>query len=63
MTIVATLLMLAMLATLGVLAVGIAGFLKGGAFNERYGNKLMRARVGLQLLAVLLLGLLFLMQR
>ena len=30
--------------------------------NERYGNRLMRARVGLQLLAVLALGLLFLSQ-
>ena len=48
----AILLMLAMLATAGVLFVGLAGFFIGGAFNERYGNRLMRARVGLQLLAV-----------
>ena len=53
-------LMLAMLATAGVLAVGLLGFFLGGAFNERYGNRLMQARVGLQLLAVTLLGLLFL---
>jgi hypothetical protein len=58
----AVVLMLAMLATAGVLFVGLAGFLQGGAFNERYGNRLMRARVGLQLLAVLALGLLFLTQ-
>jgi hypothetical protein len=56
------LLVLAMLATAGVLLVGLVGFFRGGAFNEKYGNKLMRARVGLQLLAVLLLGLLFLTQ-
>jgi hypothetical protein len=55
-------LMLAMLATAGVLAVGLVGFFLGGAFNERYGNRLMQARVGLQLLAVTLLGLLFLTQ-
>jgi Hypoxia induced protein conserved region len=55
-------LMLAMLATAGVLAVGLVGFFLGGAFNERYGNRLMHARVGLQLLAVTLLGLLFLTQ-
>jgi hypothetical protein len=51
-----------MLGTAGVLFVGLAGFLQGGAFNERYGNRLMRARVGLQLLAVVALGLLFLSQ-
>ena len=55
--------LLAMLATAGVLMVGLVGFFRGGAFNEKYGNKLMRARVGLQLLAVVLLGLLFLTQR
>ncbi len=58
----AIVLMLAMLATAGVLFVGLAGFLHGGDFNDRYGNKLMRARVGLQLLAVVTLGLLFLSQ-
>jgi Hypoxia induced protein conserved region len=58
----AILLMIAMLATAGVLFVGLAGFFIGGDFNERYGNRLMRARVGLQLLAVTLLGLLFLTQ-
>jgi len=54
--------MLAMLATVGVLIVGLVGFFQGGAFNERYGNRLMRARVALQLLAVTLLGILFLTQ-
>ncbi len=39
-------------ATLAVLLVGIGGFVQGGSFNERYGNKLMQARVGLQLVAV-----------
>ena len=29
---------------------------KGGEFNKKYGNKLMRLRVAMQLLAVLLLG-------
>jgi hypothetical protein len=53
------LLLLAMAATAGVLIVGLVGFFRGGEFNERYGNKLMRARVGLQLLAVILLGLMF----
>jgi hypothetical protein len=59
---IAILLLLAMGATLGVLFVGIAGFLHGGPFNEKYGNRLMRARVALQFVAVLLLGLLILTQ-
>ena len=42
--------------------VGLVGFFRGGEFNERYGNKLMRARVGLQLVAVVLLGLMFMTQ-
>ena len=63
MNLLAILLMIAMLATAGVLLVGLIGFFRGGSFNEKYGNTLMRARVGLQLLAVLLLGLLFLTQQ
>ena len=59
----AVLLLIAMLATAGVLFVGLVGFLRGGAFNERHGNRLMRARVGLQPLAVVILGLLFLTQQ
>ncbi len=49
------LLLIAMLATLGVLIVGLGAFFKGGEFNRKYSNKLMRARVALQALAVLLL--------
>lgn len=56
------LLLVAMLATAAVLLVGLTGFFVGGRFNERYGNRLMRARVGLQLLSVILLGLLFMSQ-
>jgi hypothetical protein len=59
----AILLLIAMLATAGVLLVGLIGFFRGGAFNEKYGNRLMQARVGLQFLALLILGLLFLTQR
>ena len=57
------LLLLAMLATAAVLFTGLVGFFRGGRFNEKYGNKLMRARVGLQLLAVAILGLMFLTQQ
>ena len=54
------LLVVLMLATAGVLFTGVVGFLLGGRFNERYGNRLMRARVGLQFACVVVLGLLFL---
>ncbi|GAB2176178.1 twin transmembrane helix small protein [Dongia sp. agr-C8] len=48
------------LATLGTLLTGVVGMGKGGAFNERYGNKLMRFRVIFQGLAIgcFVLGLL-----
>jgi Hypoxia induced protein conserved region len=55
MTVLTTLLLIAMLATLGVLAVGLAGFFHGGEFNRKYGNKLMQARVALQAIAIMLL--------
>ena len=55
MSILTVLLMIAMLATLGVLVVGVAGFFHGGEFNRKYGNKLMQARVALQAVAVVLL--------
>jgi hypothetical protein len=40
------------LATLGTLIVGVGALGKGGAFNDKYGNKLMRLRVILQGLAI-----------
>lgn len=55
MNILTVLLLIAMIATLAVLIVGLGGFFQGGDFNRKYGNKLMRARVALQALAILLL--------
>ena len=62
MTFMNVLLILAMLATVIVLFTGIIGFLRGGDFNEKYGNTLMRARVGLQFTALAILVVLFLTQ-
>jgi hypothetical protein len=59
---IAILMLMAMFGAAAALTIGVIGFLAGGSFNARYGNLLMRARVGLQLIAVLLLGLLFMMQ-
>ena len=41
-----------------ILTTGIISMLRGGDFNKKWGNKLMRARVILQAIAVLLIVLL-----
>jgi hypothetical protein len=43
---------LAMVAVLGTLGLGVFSMVKGGEFNKKYGNKLMRWRVGLQAVAL-----------
>jgi hypothetical protein len=48
-----------MLATLAVLVAGIGVMMIGGKLNAKYSGKLMMARVGLQGLTLLLVGLLF----
>jgi hypothetical protein len=45
----------ACLGVLGILMVGIGGFAKGGEFNRKHGNRLMRWRIYAQLFAVVLL--------
>ena len=49
--------------TLGVLATGVFSMMKGGAFNRKYANKLMRARVLFQFLALVFLALFMLTAR
>lgn len=44
----------AMVAAVGALLLGVVSMAKGGEFNRKYGNKLMRTRVALQGLAILL---------
>jgi hypothetical protein len=48
---------LALLAVLAALGLGLIGMARGGEFNARYGNKLMRLRVSLQFLAIVLVVL------
>lgn len=43
---------IAMVLVVVSLVVGMAGMIKGGEFNKKYGNKLMRARVTLQGIAL-----------
>jgi len=58
---VTILLIATMAATLGVLIVGIVSMAKGGEFNARYGNKLMRLRILMQGIAVALFVILIIL--
>lgn len=58
-----TLIVIALAATLLVLFAGVFAMTKGGEFNRKWGNKLMRARVASQGLAILLMLALFLINR
>ena len=58
-----TLVIVALAATLAVLLAGVVAMLRGGEFNAKYGNKLMRARIAMQALAVGLIFSLYLINR
>ncbi|MSO80289.1 MAG: twin transmembrane helix small protein [Alphaproteobacteria bacterium] len=62
-TVLAILVGFTLLAVVGVLAAGVLGMARGGEFNRRHGNRLMRYRVGLQFLAVVLIVVLVLVVR
>ena len=47
--------LVACLAVLGVLLFGVASFAKGGDFNRKYANKIMRLRLLMQAIAVVLI--------
>jgi hypothetical protein len=46
---------IAALAVLVILAVGIGGFARGGEFNRKHGNRMMRWRIYAQFVAVVLI--------
>jgi hypothetical protein len=46
---------IACLAVVAVLLVGIGGFARGGDFNRKYANKIMRLRLLAQFIAVVLI--------
>ncbi len=46
---------IAVLAVVAILMLGIGSFGKGGEFNRKNANKIMRWRIGAQLIAVLLI--------
>jgi hypothetical protein len=45
----------ACLAVVAVLMIGIGGFARGGEFNKKYANKIMRLRLLFQFVAVVLI--------
>ena len=47
-----------MMGALGVCLLGIFAMARGGDFNKKYSNKLMRARILLQLLALVVFAIL-----
>jgi hypothetical protein len=46
---------IACLAVVAVLMVGVGGFARGGTFNRKYANKIMRLRLLMQFIAVVLI--------
>jgi hypothetical protein len=55
MTVVTTLIIIALLATTGVLLSGVVSMAHGGEFDRRHSHQLMFARVGLQAITLLFL--------
>ncbi len=62
-TVMPILLALALLAVLGVLFAGLFSMARGGEFNRKHGNRLMRWRVALQGLAIVLFAIAMLIGR
>ena len=52
-----------LLAVVIVLMIGVGGFGIGGVFNRNFGNRMMRLRIILQVLAVILIVALVALQR
>ena len=59
-SILPVLIVVAVLATIGALALGLVSMVRGGDFNARNSNRFMRMRVMLQLAALVLIGIAFL---
>ncbi|MGR3501538.1 twin transmembrane helix small protein [Pseudaestuariivita sp.] len=54
---------IAVLAVAGILIFGIGVFAKGGEYNRKHANKIMRWRIGAQFVAVLLILLFVFIRR
>ena len=56
-----SLVVIALVGTLAVLLAGVVTMARGGDFDRKWGNRLMRARVAMQALAVGLMFVLYLL--
>jgi len=54
---------IAVLVVLAILMVGIGGFAKGGEFNRKHANRIMRYRIYAQAVAVILIVVFVLIRR
>lgn len=54
---------IAVLIVLGILLTGIGGFAKGGDFNKKHANRIMRYRIYAQFIAVVLILVFVLVRR
>ena len=57
------LIILALLCVAGILFLGLYSMMKGGEFNEKYGNKLMQARIAAQGVVIILLAMAYYMSQ
>lgn len=55
LSVLQVLIAVALIAVLAVLGTGLVSMLRGGDFNKKYGNILMRARIATQAVAILLI--------
>ena len=55
MNVLSTMIILALLATVGALAVGVISMTRGGDFDQKHSTQLMYTRVGFQGIALVLL--------
>jgi uncharacterized transporter YbjL len=53
----------AMLVTLAILFLGVIGMARGGDFNAKWGNRLMRYRIVAQFIAIVLFGIALMLLR
>ncbi|MXQ08058.1 twin transmembrane helix small protein [Alphaproteobacteria bacterium GH1-50] len=54
---------IACLIVLGILLTGVGGFAKGGDFNKKHANKIMRWRIYAQAIAIVLILIFVLVRR
>ena len=54
---------IAVLVVLGILLTGIGGFAKGGDFNKKHANRIMRYRIYAQAVAIVLILVFVLVRR